>query len=63
MLDLAQRNFADAQYQLSNMFRYGHGVVKNKTLFIFWLDRAGKGGHEDAAALLRELRVKPKSKS
>ena len=59
----AERGDPTAQYRLALRYRDGLGVVKNRTLFNFWLDKAGKGGDQDAILLLKELGVRPNNKS
>jgi len=47
---LADRNDADAQYNLAQAYFLGRGVPQNMTLAEQWYARAARGGHEDAQA-------------
>eukprot|EP00984_Skeletonema_dohrnii_P027221 scaffold16716_cov146-Skeletonema_dohrnii-CCMP3373.AAC.12 len=44
----AELGNADAHYSLSCLYRYGHGVVKDKGKEIHHLEEAAIGGHPDA---------------
>jgi len=44
----AEKNDADAEYELSGMYAHGYGVAKNETEAQYWLERAAQHGNVSA---------------
>lgn len=51
----AEKDQADAQYAIGYMYYYGQGIVEDRKLAWYWINRAAAHGQPDAVAALKVL--------
>ena len=51
----AEQGFTDAEHNLGAMYNNGHGVARDTTEAVRWLERAASKGHENAKSALAKI--------
>jgi len=57
LLPLACDGIAEAQYAVGYMHYYGYGVIEDKPVGFFWIDRAARLGYPPATEAVKMIKI------